>query len=540
MGLHLSFYTNFQHLDKSEWENAYQETLTVLKKFPIPLVCLTEQTVLGKKRHVWSSKLVKNTNKANEHWSLEGDLWSSKTGETFKLYRHMIERMSGEDGGERVARAFSEHSVFHSSTDYDFANAEFGVGVFGGWDPKTQGYPFHLAILAACMVLENHFEGRGYVFGDFDMTQAQEMQKWLSFQLKREILLPVCLDPQRLWKYLRQNNDEKHAIERFITLIRLDPVQTYRALSELVDRKTLFETLAKEMNSYSEISQNGAVKIWSTVLEVWDDVDILLEFIEVVNQNRDKKEPFELAKLLKALCNDYVSINPILKENLDLLKRKKGDLTTVEDSFTDIMALLGGMKTPNLRVYIPKEEIWEAFMAKDPINAALYREILDKAEEKNLKDLEKINQEIAEIEEKLATQTPKESDSDDQDEKIVLESPEIDRYIVRQTLLQCPKFADLGDSLAKMGGQIRGNLKPNKFVFDTLDEYKQSIYEYSHLNGFALSDKTWEKIDQLEDRELLRIFALLSALKMDEMSAWKWRLYAFEHTEHWERFRDAK
>ncbi len=575
MGICLSFYANFQNIMPQAWEAAYQETLFWLEKFPAPLMRL-DRIPLGEKklRYSWTSQLVKEKGKPHEHWDLWGDLHTRHTAENFTLYRKMIERLEGKlpkkkkskkndeedddeygdgDSGERVNKAFSPHSIFYVSEKYGYHNPEFGIDVFDAWGRKTQGEPYHLAILAVCICLENHFEGSGYVGGDFDLHQAQEVIKWMEGHTKKELKLPICCDQARLWKQLAKAYTNPYgAIKRYLELSKAEREDNYKFLAEVAGRQALFEVLADSIKTFTAVNQYGAIDVWLGVLSVWQDVDVLLDFISLAN-SRKEKDLFLWSDLLESLCSEYVTVNPLLKERANFLHPDTEDLPSVEGMLMQAIFAMGGSRRKKLQLYIPKNEIWEAFMAKNPKEAAKYQKILDKAEVANAKELEKMNKKIDEIENGLIAQQEKEEDEQtkakEQRRKAYHESidlrllayPETDRYIMRQVLLQEPRFADLAGSIAAMGRQARNFLEAHKkFQFDNLADSLQSIKSYAEVAGLVLREATWQKIDSIQDLELLNLFGVMIAWQMDGKKDSEWREYCLEFTEYWEVFKQGK
>ena len=494
---------------------------------------------------MWSQNLWKNKSQPDESWKVSGDAMSLERAEAFELQKDIIDSIKKTAGTKTEEMVFSQKSVFHFSEENDFSDAEHGINLFGGWSSKTQGYPYHLAIVAVCIVLETHLDGKGYTSGDFTRSQSVEMCEWLEETFGKSYLMPVVFDAERLWKYLREANNEQTALFRFLSMCKLSTEEKYRFLEGAVGRTALFETLADKLNTYySSLSQYGAMDIWEPILAVWQDVDVLLDFIDICNKKRvaeqDEKErkPLDLTELLERLCKEYVIFNPYAKEKLDILHRKSGDLETVSDQTSDAMILMMGVRRTKIELYIPKDEMWEAFMARDPKNAATYKDILDKAEKEKGDELEKINKLIAETEEKLtrAIEENDEPDEADEDDIKLLNYPEKDRYIVRQCLLQAPKFKDLKGSLTEMGKEMQkaSEKYADIVMLDTPEEYKKLTYKYAKKNGVVLTERIWLKIDELKDLELLRLFLTLAALDSDEKNFCDWRRYAFEYDEYWE------
>lgn len=339
------------------------------------------------------------------------------------------------------------------------------------------------------------------------------------------------------------------AIKRHLEICKVEREEAYRFLGEAAGRQNLFEVLAEQIKTYTSITQYGAIDIWLGVLSVWQDIDVLLDFVSFANSKKEK-DLFIWSELLESLCREYVTVNPLLKERANFLHPATEDLPSVDGMLMQAIFAMGGSRKKKLQLYIPKEEIWEAFMAKNPQEAELYKQILEKAETRNAKELEKMNKKIEEIENALIDQQEAEEQKAEQErlqkrqayqesiETRLLAYRAEDRYIMRQVLLQEPRFADLEGSIASMGKQARDFLaKHTKFQYSSLADSLQSIKLYANAATLILKETTWAKIDKIQDLELLNLFGVLIAWKMDGKNDSDWRKYCLEFSDYWEVFK---
>ncbi|MCX6880268.1 MAG: hypothetical protein NTW21_41655 [Verrucomicrobia bacterium] len=109
----------------SDWESAWQQTCIILRSYPVPLMALKWADTIYGKRVMYSRQAVVQEN----HWRVEGDAVSRRTGETFMLQRQLNE--------------------YHDSTYAPsiFANLDTSGPFIGAngrtiFDSKTQGYSF--------------------------------------------------------------------------------------------------------------------------------------------------------------------------------------------------------------------------------------------------------------------------------------------------------------------------------------------------------------------------------------------------------------
>lgn len=542
----MSYYLNFDNVTKSQWEEAYAETLEMLQKFPIPLFCRKIKKRKGGKRMVFSTDLLRYRGKPNEQWDVLGDLLSMKYAENFVFERHLFDRIK-RNWDERTTSP-PNASVFFTDPGYDYGDAQFGVNIFTPGSRKTQGYPYHLAILAVCTLLENKFEGQSYTSGDFDELQADEVVKWLEATYDRPFHKAICTDAPRLWQALMDTfHDEKRAIERFLDLTRLDNDTSYRHLAQLCSREALLDVLAEDLSSFDSLDQYGAINICMDVLNIWQDVDLLLDFVALSNSKKQTDDKaFDIAILLQKLCSEFVFVPPMEKENFRLLELPKENLQTIDDQIVMFLLAMVGHRKKEIYLYIPKEEIWMAFLSREPKRAEAFKAIMDEAEveiQKHMDDLKKAVEMLdSELEEIAARQgevgtSEAEADSDD---LLLLQYPPSAHYIVAQCLRQKERFHDLGTLFATFGKHFN---KPIAEVRDpNLDVHamRLGMYAASMEHGLTLTENAWAAIDALDDPELLHMLYGLCMVTDRSYDFWKLRLILLEHPEHWQRIKQGK
>ena len=78
--------------------------------------------------------------------------------------------------------------------DLYYSSVEHAINVWGECPMKTQGRPYHLAILVVGIWLEQFFEGRGFLQGDFDQKQVDKAISWMYEHTNRPLVNPVLLD----------------------------------------------------------------------------------------------------------------------------------------------------------------------------------------------------------------------------------------------------------------------------------------------------------------------------------------------------------
>ncbi|WP_437811696.1 hypothetical protein [Sorangium sp. So ce1078] len=124
---------------------------------------------------------------------MAGDRDSLQTAECQSLYR---------DLGRYAARRgpCPDGDIVVNAAMPDRVDTSGPVRVFGG---KTQGCPYHFAVLAAAMLVEERFPRHAMVWGDIDRGQAEQARRLAAPILGRELSLPVRVDASRLVERLR-------------------------------------------------------------------------------------------------------------------------------------------------------------------------------------------------------------------------------------------------------------------------------------------------------------------------------------------------
>ncbi len=131
--------------------------------------------------------------------------------------------------------------------------------VFSG---KTQGYPYHLHVLAVACLFESRLEGAALVRGDISIEQTQEAVKWANSILDEPITIPICVDNNRLIKKIKEKYDGVQAIKVYSHHIIEETTYFSKFLFKsfsLYDIKNWFK---EELKNYSSPSQLGVIKMF--------------------------------------------------------------------------------------------------------------------------------------------------------------------------------------------------------------------------------------------------------------------------------------
>jgi hypothetical protein len=141
MGTYVYLHVLEDAIPPTAWAQIYDDTRSLLRAHPSGLLGLDERTLLGHDVLVYTRDIERMTWQDREI-CVVGDRRSLRFGESF----HMPCRLRTAE----IRRDQGEDLVF------DEPDEPRGRAIFGD---KTQGEPYHTAILAAAMVVETRFPG---------------------------------------------------------------------------------------------------------------------------------------------------------------------------------------------------------------------------------------------------------------------------------------------------------------------------------------------------------------------------------------------
>ncbi|OHD10982.1 MAG: hypothetical protein A2Z98_16565 [Spirochaetes bacterium GWB1_27_13] len=552
MGLFINLY--FQpKCTQEEWEKVWNECHNLLMKYPVPLMRIDKQKLdEDTKRFVLTRNLIADAGKEEERWDVIGDWISRKYAENFFLYKNLKQQTSS------LSRSFPKDILWADEKELDYINGN-GITLF---DSKTQQYPYHLAILAVGILFEHFFPNESYIIGDIDDTQAEIMTKWINSVTNYEVKMPICFDAERLWNRLDSLYENKELlISRFQTLYKGDEKKLFKIIVQNASNEIFINFLAKDLAEYSSLSQWGAKDILNSYLQQTKDLEGLINLVLKAQEKKLEKEKkedidekeFSLEKLLKVLCNGFVTISLEDREPLDVFAQKKGKLVTMQETFTLLFSKMSGLPS-DINFYMNKEDIINIFLKYEKYNEVSFRNTIEECEKKCYEELNNIKEIIELIDKKLEedekTENKKEQSKKSTDNKPWIPNDRIltpeEKYIFEQTDRQIVRHADVEESTKIMGQIIQRCLDEDKksdknyFLTNDRTDLIKKIYYGNHHNGFVLKETAWEEIDKEQDIAILQRLAILASLQNSELTFWNWRMYIMENKELWKYLIDCQ
>lgn len=551
MGLSIYLHVNCHAIDDERWEAAYLTSLQLLEQFPGPLAGRICEDVGRFHRLVVTKNIVRDVDSPEEHWEIDRELGSGRSAEPFVLYRHLehyrkrFERRGGnppETTGD-VLRT----SVIENDEEPDWPDW-YAVGGYRIFNGKTQGYPYHYAVLAVGMLIESFFPRHALVRGDITRRQAEQTAEWATGVLGRPLPLPLIVDGPRLWKRVIEGFPGSRpldaAVQRFRALLVGDDEAALRALNQVrADPQAVRRVYRHELHGYHSLNQRGAEALIRAVCNVDGDLARAIDWAcgppdTAVDQDPDKEQMtrrFQPEELLKTLCDSFITVPLYQRQSLDLYQSPSDSLTNIEEMFGHILLMMSGMPTA-IDWYLDEEELLAEFVRRWPEREQELTDTLRESLEKTESTREQIGQVTEQLHELAGelggTEPVSAAWSDGWEVEPTAE------FIRAEILRQRESVTDLEDTVGELGRQMQTALRATDKLRTRLEGSDRrntldQIYQVSFRNGIELPEDIWQKIDRLQDLPVLRVLLLLMMCPEREMEFWRSRQRVLQSPDLW-------
>lgn len=527
MGLNIFLHT-VPSFPPEQWEALWDESTAILEAFPVPLCRWLEEDSAYGKRLVISTRLIENDAAGNPvSWTVSGDLVSGKMAEKATLPRILENHHCPSDDDPLW---LDSNSI---DKDGDWVFNEFGGElIFGG---KTQGFPFHNAVLAVAMLIESRFPGKVFAHGDFNLQSCEAVRDWLAEILDEPVQLPAAVDPANLWNRLEGLFDDSDVLlRRFRAAFQGSATREARWLFKQ-SRETAMKIYAANLAGYNEINQIGASSIIQSVLESTQHLDTVFELIsQACHQTDNDRSGFDDENLLRQLCRHHVTTSEFEDEELRRLTGYLQTDCTIEETFSRLFFQMAGGLPTRWDFSIDAEDLLESFASRSPNSRKKYAAIIEECEQANRDELKKLSEIVEAGSEAVSAEVDNFDDG------------EIDSFegsIRFDAARQQKKFADFeADSAFLAESAYRASESPEASSFlpaeSTHAELREKICEISFKEGIGFPEKTWQAIDACDDRVILRILVLMTVSLCDSFgSHGPYIMRIFREPDCWERLK---
>lgn len=334
MGVYVKLAVLPHNISPDDWLKTYAEVLFFLEGCPYELMSLREDEIDGRKRTVFSRKLEYDvSNPKGRHFNVLGDFQSRETAESFIMFSdiniYRREYPSNHDTDILVSIIEKKRSVCH---------------VF---ESKTQGYLYHIPMLAAAMIVEDRFSNSAYVYGDINFLQADKAQLMLKNILRRDVTCPISVDASRLFKRLLKLYQGPIALTYFKKLFMGKLIDAVEALFYLSDPNDFYQWFIGELKYFTKPTQMGAIDLLAAWLCATEDLRTLCH-LACLNRNGPLFDPLQFAS---GLASTWISIDKSLRESNE---------RAVDTAAIPLKSEIGGMSAfrhRKMRIYIDKDTV---------------------------------------------------------------------------------------------------------------------------------------------------------------------------------------
>lgn len=360
MGTYINLSIISSNISNLEWEQVYDESLKLVNAFPFADVA--EREFFGYKLPVYVKANEKTA--PEQHWFARGDLNSKRFAETFILYRDISHYQAAQSGS--------------SQKDILFEDDQWKIDIFSS---KTQGYEYHLYILAIAMLIESRLPERALVSGNIDYEQCVKAKEWADQYLSSPIEIPVRVDVDKLLSRATHNNEMdqiKFIKEWFIE----DQEEIFKTIYTRFTKNTFSDWFCSELKSYSYPNQLGGLKLLIYYLNVTADLNELFYMV----CKSEKGPQFPDLEVIRAIARTWVCLPREKFSFLDAFGKISGHPEVTERQFGTVMLdmMFAGRE---IKTYIPLTDVSIILAEYLPIPASEIESML--------------KQEISKIEEQL-------------------------------------------------------------------------------------------------------------------------------------------
>ena len=387
---------------RSEWKKVYEETLQLVKAFPLAekrkinckgfdTVCLVPTV---EREEIYGL----NKEKRRMGWFADGDYESLHIAEEYYLYRELV-----QDGEVEINAGDALLGALPAYTSYDWEDP-ICSHTYHMWGNKTQGEPYHMYLLAVACLIMDRLGNKAFVYGDITRGQCMKAVEMANQHLTKPINIPDRCDMDRFYKRVSKlPMSEKEQIDIFDKLYLGTKNSTY---GEYIREKYSEAALHDYWRDVFEQCYIGTIGFTNDIKKYFAYGFDLTSLCRLVNYN-DKDNTPQYEKFIRSVMDTKIYIkNKNCKDILEIDQEESAPY-----SIYTLMAkfAFAGFKNKKVDRYIPIEEVKQV----------LIDELGDKCEVENIIDeyLHKETQEqknkVSQTEEGVQSQALCEQDESD-------------------------------------------------------------------------------------------------------------------------------
>ena len=356
MGVYISLHAS-NKVNPLQWEKAYEESLILVDKFN--LIEFQDFEKFGKK-YFAAVKSKERKCPCGIGWRTVGDGNYMATAEDFFLPRKIDEPKESEKYCDPLMYILAQHGCV------DFENP-YVKGLRYFWDSKTQGEPYHGALLAVACLLDDRLNGEVVCGSDISYGQCKHAVEIVNKILKKKIGMPLRCRMDDLHQRVRNLPIEANQkIKAFATTyLGIKDEQYYKFVEEHFSDEEQYLFIKERMKGHILGTIGFADSIQEILSYNMSIANVCSAFLEMKFDK--KKDVSDSENPYKQFIETILETNIYLPEK-DLRDCLKVDANTpetmsVEKLFASFMFV--GARNRSVARYIPLEDL------KTQLNAAL-------------------------------------------------------------------------------------------------------------------------------------------------------------------------
>ena len=367
MGIIINLTIHPHSISEKAWRSVYDETLDLIAAYPF--ADRTSDAERFRSYGLHQSYYIRTMERdlsryasgcrcsdGHEHigWAIDGSLSTWETAESFLLYRDLLHYREWSNMRPSQGHKDALRSLLRDNYE---ALEQFHNDSYLLFDAKTQGYDYHLYVLAIACLIESRLAPLAIVHGDISKGQCLKAIEWANKFLKKPITAPDRFDDEKLLGRLRKFLPDGIQLLKafFETTQSKEDLMLGEFIRKNFDEKAIYTYFLEDMNRYAP-GTFGASDSFQQYLEMGFGIDNLCK-ICVSDKNGPQYDPMIFIKQLMK-----TEIYKPAKDTEDVTQFAASDPAaedsdTVYSLFGKMFMKMAGMSNVRTKAYVPLEDL---------------------------------------------------------------------------------------------------------------------------------------------------------------------------------------
>lgn len=516
MGVYIFLDIMPNHIDKDEWEHVYEESLQLVHAYPFMDWVVDEKTY--NTDWIYADRTMETEldrdyfTPPSMGWHILGDFHTMLAGESFFFMRD-LEYYRRESKGSGNCNDILGSSI-KWKTEWLDTSSSLHVNKSSVFDAKTQGYPYHIYLLAIACLIESRFPAHAMVTGDISIGQMKKAIDWANTILDKPIQLTERANNEKLLLRIKKLvHDDLVALDAFTRL-------TFHAFhfpfGELVRKHFTRETILGYYKKRFMQDDVGTFGFRSTLSEFVDQGHSLEDACNVCVLDPDglKYDPMDFAKVVLSLDWKEQKHDPNESMPVMLNDPESDEPDTVSSQLGKVFLKMSGFQDSS-KSNLTYQEV--ATILDNKLGHLCNIDSLVKKDDDFAKDAEadkEIEKFLREYEDRLFAD--KDPDGTDINYDVTL-LEDLITWKKGQTI-----HPNIEGSIANMKDFIHAETDTSKEMleyFQSLTEHQKIQYLIKNNQYFVIRKQTWLYFFQhIDEPDLINAFARMLSIDADELN----------------------